>query len=207
MRKDYNKMTTSDMPLDSSFSSLLDEYDRQRAQAKQKINAIGKKAKDKIKQESPKKEAIPKPRREVNRYAEGLEDLEKINEDNLQNVRYKSRRNKVIITLLSVFLVIAVATVAVYVVITKLQTNCNMYVYGARADYVVNGMSIDEFRAPSGLEGNRILKFEIKLKIKEFGKFKIKYTPRCFKNDVELENVLIYGCNFDLCYEGGDGYW
>ena len=211
MRKDYNKMTTSDMPMDSSFTSLLEQYEQKnksKSKSKQKINAIGKKAKNQIQQEEAKPEFIPKKSRHgVNRYAEGLQDLERINEDNLLNTKYKSRRNKVIIILLSVFLVLAITAVSVYMVFTKLQTNCNMYVSGARASYIINGMSIDEFRAPSALEGKRILKVEIKLKIKEFGKFKIKYTPKCYKNDEELDNVLIYGCNFDLFYEGGDDYW
>lgn len=207
MRKDYNQMTTSDMPMDSSFTSLLAEYDKQKSKSKQKINAIGKKAKKNLRKKDEKKAVKTSSENEDNKFTEDLKDLEKINEGNLQNVRYKSRRNKVIIILLSVFLIISIASVAVYVVITKLKTNCNMYVSGARASYVLNGMAINEFRAPSALEGNRILKVEIKLKIKEFGKFRIRYTPKCYKDGVELDNVLIYGCNFDLFYEGGDGYW
>ena len=207
MRNTYNRNTTSDMPMDASFNSSVEEFDEQKRLAKQKINAIGKKAKNKLKPNEIEEFYTYKLNREESRYESGLQDLEKLNEENLQNYRFKHRRNKVIIILLSVFLVIAIAAVAVYLVFTKLQTNCNMYVYGANASYIVNDMEIDEFRAPAGVQGNRILKLDIKLKIKEKGDFNIKFIPKCYKKGVRLNNILIYDCNFDLFYEGGDGYW
>ena len=203
MRQTYNKNTFTDTPMDASLSSSFADFDEQKLSSKQKIKAIGNKAKNKLKSNKVN-EGVEQ---EENDFETDLQDLEKLNEENLQNFRYKHRRNKVIIILLSVLLVISLAAVAIYMIIVKLQTNCNMFVYGANASYVINGLETDEFRAPAGIEGNRILKLDIKLKIKESGEFNIKYTPKCYKNGKRLENVLIFDCNFDLFYEGGDGYW
>lgn len=210
MRKRYNRTTTTDIPMEeTSFTSLVEHYDKQRTKSNRKIKAIGKKASDNLNVKSYEFEDVTKKSRYgVNKYAEGLNDLKGFKEDQtIRNHKSKSMRNVVIIILLLVSLIAAVGIVSTYVVISKLETNCYMHVDGGRANYIINGMKINEFRSPSGIEGNRILKVEIKLEIKEFGKFRIKYTPKCYKGEEELENVLIYGCNFDLFYEGGDGYW
>lgn len=207
MRNSYNRNTTIDIPMDASLNLSTDEFDVQKRSSKQKINAIGKKAKGNLKNRDVKSVNNRKSKSKQKDYENDLQDLEKLNEESLQSYRFKHRRNKVIIILLSVFLVLAIAAISVYLVIVRLQTNCNMYVYGANASYVINGMEIDEFRAPAGLEGNTILKLDIKLKIEERGEFNIKFIPKCYKKGVRLDNVLIHDCNFDLFYEGGDGYW
>ena len=43
MKKDYNRATTSDMPLDSSFSPEVQDQTKKAAAPKAKINVIGKK--------------------------------------------------------------------------------------------------------------------------------------------------------------------
>lgn len=208
MRKRYNRTTTSDIPMETSFTSLLEHYDKQRAKSNRKITAIGKKAKDNLNEKVQENEKIVKKSRYgVNKYAEGLQDLESFHEDTLHNKKYKSRRNAVIIILLSVLLAAAIAMVSTYVVITKLETNCFMHVSGANAIYIIDGKKLNEFRAPSGIEGNKILELEIKLKIKEFGKYKIKYTVKSFMGDKELNNVWITGYDGELIDEGKDGYY
>lgn len=208
MRKPYNRNTFRDTPMDALTNSSYADLEEQKLSSKQKINAIGKKANNKLKPENVEEELEEELEvEEENSFDDGMDDLEKLNEETLQNFRYKHRRNRVIIVLLSIFLALSIAAVAIYMVIVKLQTNCNMYVYGANASYIINGRYTDEFRAPAGIEGNRILKLDIKLKIRESGDFKIRFTPKCYKKGVRLDNILIFDCNFDLFYEGGDGYW
>ena len=204
MNKNYNKFTTSDIPMESSFNSNSSKVENQK-NSKQKINAIGKKANDKLNTKKPKLQTYS--RRGYNKYAEGLQNLDQLSEESLYKYQFKSKRNKVIITVLVVLLLIAVSSVAAYTAITKLRTNCFMHVSGARATYILNDKEISKFRAPSGVEGKRILTVEIKLRIRERGNFRIKFTQKCYMNNELLKNVLIYGCNYDLFYEGGDGYW
>lgn len=207
MRKPYNRNTFTDTPMDASVNSSFDDLEEQKLSSKQKINAIGKKANNKLKPKNIEEVEEEIEVEEEKPFDDGIDDLEKLNEETLQNFRFKHRRNRVIIVLLSIFLALSVAAVAIYMIIVKLQTNCNMYVYGANASYIINDRYTDEFRAPAGIEGNRILKLDIKLKIRESGDFKIRFTPKCYKNGVRLDNILIFDCNFDLFYEGGDGYW
>ena len=209
MKKTYNKNTFTDTPMDASVNSIFNNLDDQKLSSKQKINAIGKKAKSKFKP----KEVEEDIEEEIEEFEDeeslddGISDLEKLSEETLRNFRYKHKRNRVIIFLLSCFLSLAIAAIAVYMIIVKLKTNCNMYVYGANATYIINGIYTDEFRAPAGIQGNRILKLDVKLKIRESGKFKIRFIPKCYKKGVRLDNVLVLDCNFDLFYEGGDGYY
>ena len=201
MKKPYNRNTFTDTPMDASLNLSSNNLEDLKQASKQKINAIGKKANSKLKPQKVEEEIIEEQEIEEEVFDDGMDDLEKLNEETLH------RRNRVIIVLLSIFLALSVAAVAIYMVIVKLQTNCNMYVYGANASYIINGRYTDEFRAPAGIEGNRILKLDIKLKIRESGDFKIRFTPKCYKKGVRLDNILIFDCNFDLFYEGGDGYW
>ena len=207
MKNTYNRNTFIDTPMDAAVNSSFSDLEDQKLSSKQKINAIGKKANSKLKPEMVEEFDEEVEIEEEKPFDDGMDDLEKLNEETLQNFRYKHKRNRVIIILLSVFLAISIAAIAVYMVIVKLQTNCNMYVYGANASYIINGRYTDEFRAPAGIEGNRILKLDIKLKIREGGNFKVRFTPKCYKKGVRLDNILIFDCNFDLFYEGGDGYW
>jgi len=137
-----------------------------------------------------------------------LSDLEKLNEDNLKTYRYKSKRNKFVIAILSVLLAITIAIIVTYAVITKLKTNCNMILHGqVEAVYVVDGQTMNEFRAPSNLQGNRILKLDIGLKIKDGGMYNIKFKANVYKKGVLINNTLIYKHNTDLFYDGYDGYY
>ncbi len=205
MNKEYNKNTISDIPMDAAFNSSVEEVDEQKLKSKVKINAIGKKANNKIKPIQQKE--FKSVRRNKSKYDSSLTDLEQLNEDNLQNYRYKARRNRVIIILLVVLLILAIGGVSVYMYISRLQTNCNMYAVGAHCNYIIDGKELDKFRAPAGLQGNRILRVKIQLEILERGSYDIKYIPKCYKNGELLDNVLILGCNFNLFHEGGDGYW
>ena len=133
-----------------------------------------------------------------------LEDLEKINEENIATYRFKSKRNKLVIVLLSIMLVISIATITTYLIIIKLKPNCYMHVHGVSATFIVDDQEMSKFRAPSNLQGNRTLHLDIKLKIEESGSFRIRFIPLCYQKGVLMENTLVYE-HSKLFIDGGDG--
>ena len=227
MKKDYNRLTTSDMPLDSSFTPTV-EVSKPKTSAKPKINAIGKSTTNKAKSASTKtsasktaskttktttksgtksaSESEQKVKTKLAKSNEEINDLEKLNEENIKSYRYKSKRSKVVIVLLAVFLAIAIAIIGVYIGIIKLDANCYLNASGAEAVFIVDGEEMSKFRTPSNLQGNRTLKVDIKLKIEEGGEFKIKFILNGYQNKSPIENTLAY-LHGDLFYDGGDGYY
>ena len=215
MRKDYNKITTSDIPLDASFAPSVAEKPKPKTTTKPKINAIGKSTANKVKQQTSKTSTKPKKPTEENKVSKtkitsktaDLSDLEKMNEENLKSFRFKSKRNKVVIVLLSIMLAISITVIAVYMVVSKLETNCNMYVHdGVNATFYVEGHEMDKFRTPADLQAGRTLMLDIKLKIKESGRFKISFTVQTYHKGVLMPNrgVFEHGALFD---DGLDGYY
>lgn len=212
MKKEYNRATMSDMPMEDSLNPSVTRVTTEKKTVKPKINAIGKKATAATKAKSTKTDNKQgsKPKTKLVSKSENLQDLEKLNEDNIKTYSVRSKRSKVVIVLLSVMLVIAIAVIAVYISITKLKTNCTMYLHGnVSATILVDGMELEEFRAPSNLQGNRVLRLDIKLKIEESGSFNIKFIPKCYQKGVLLENTLAYIDNYpdNQFMEGGDGYY
>lgn len=225
MKKEYNRMTTTDMPLDSSFTPQVEVVkDKKSTTAKPKINAIGKsttnrangvKTSTKQPSKQPAKQTAKKKvdgakdekklRTKLTKSDVELTDLEKLNEENIKQFKFKAKRNKVVIVLLSVMLAISIVAISLYLVITKLETNCNMYAHGASATFIVDGEEMDKFRAPANLQGNRVLLLNIEIRIEEAGQFNIYFTPKGFQKGEEMNNVLIYEHNTDLFYDGGDG--
>ena len=216
MKKEYNRNTLTDMPLDASFNATTSSTERKITKtSKPKINAIGKKATNELQRKTAKPSKPATKTKTVNedknvktkltKNIEFLDDLEKLNEENLKTFQTKTKRNRFVIVLLSIALAAAIAVISVYLVITNLKTNCVMNVYGARATYIVDGEEMSRFRAPSNVQGNRILKLDIKLKIEESGSFYIRFQPKCYQNGKLMENTLIYEANLDLFYEEADG--
>lgn len=247
MKKDYNRMTTSDMPIDTSFTPPVEEVKEKKTVVKPKINAIGKSTAKKVssttkkasstttkktststekktvatekksvssstkaKAETPetnKKETDEKLHSKLSKDSVKNKDLDKLNEDNIKNYSFKSKRNKVVIVILSICLAIAVATIAIYLVISKLDANCSVQVHGVNATVYIDDQQLSEFRAPSNLRGNSILSINLKIGIDEAGSYNVKFIPKCYQKNVLMENTLIYEHNTELFYEGGDGYY
>jgi len=221
MKKDYNRDVVSDMPVDTSFTSPTIKRTTTKSTSKPKINAIGtqkrtttktstankntsKSTASKVKESSANKKSI---RTTLINSSTELDDLEKLNEESFKTFRYKSKRNKVIIALLSVLLVISIATIVTLFVVSKLKTNCNFYIHGdVDAQFIINGKEMKEFRAPSNLQGNRVFNFDVELRIHSGGSYKIKIIAKCYQKGVLMSNTLIYKHNLDLFYDGGDGY-
>ena len=208
MKRGYNRNEMSDIPLDASFdASTSVKTSTSKTTTKPKINAIGKKANSGIKNKTTKTETTSKKSKTDEKSKEALNDLERLNEENFRGFETKSKRNKVVIVLLVIAIISAIAVISVYLAITKLKTNCTMYVYGANASYVINGEELSEFRAPSNLRGNSIFEIDIDLKIESSGTYNIKFKPECYQNGNLIENTLIYEANLELFYEGVDGYY
>lgn len=207
MKKEYNRNTMSDMPMDYSFNPSVEQFKAKTIQ-KQKINAIGKKANSGTgKPTSSKTNSKTNQAKSKELKDEQKEDLEKLNEENIKTYKYKSKRNKVVIALLSIMLAIAITVISVYIAISKLESNCYMIVSGAKASFIVDGKELEKFRAPSNLKNDSVLVLNIELKIEEAGEFEISFIPKCYQKGVLINNTNVYGLNHDLFYEKGDGTW
>lgn len=224
MKKDYNRMTTSDMPLESSLSSVVD-VTKPKA-TKPKINAIGKttatKSKNQITTKTSTKSTpqnskttkveksdvaqVNKTKGSKAKETTATTDLEKLNEENIKTFSYNSKRSKVVIAILATLLVVAIAVIAVYIAILKMDANCFLSVTGGKAVFIVNGEEMSKFRTPADLQGNRTLAVNIDLRIEESGDFDVKFKIDAYQNGVLLENTLAYwhGNQF---FEGEDGYY
>ncbi len=227
MKKEYNRNTTSDIPLEASVSSTPTTPKKTTTpKAKPKINAIGKKATDTLKGKTAKNstKSTKNPTKTTTKSTKSttksstesdktlknnkqLEDLEKLNEENFKGFHNKSKRSKVVIVLLAFAIAIAIAVISVYVIIIRLDSNCRMIVHGADAVYIVDGEQLAEFRTPSNLQGNSRLNINIKLQINEIGEFNIKFRPEVFQNNVLIDNTLIYEPNTQLFVEAEDGWY
>ena len=204
-------MTTSDMPLDSSFAPQIETIKEKKISSKPKINAVGKSTGSKTKTTSISRtnasSKSQKLRTKLSKSDVELADLEKLNEENIKQYRFKSKRNKVVIVLLSVLLAIAITTIVVYMTIVKLENNCNLYAYGVDATFFVDDEELTKFRAPTNLQGDSRFIFELKVKINQGGRYNIKFIPNVYQKGVLISNTLIYGLNHELFREGGDGYY
>lgn len=213
MKKDYNRLTTSDMPLDSSFTPQVEVVKEKKITSKPKINAVGKSTTSKAKTGGSKTSGIKSGKSATTKSSSSsnsklrtklvqsdveISDLEKLNEENIKSYRFKSKRNKVVIVVLSILLAITIATIAIYASITNLETNCKMIVHDVDATFFVNDEEMTEFRAPANLQGDCILNINIKIKINESGLFKIRFEPVCYQKGVLMENTLIHDHNVVL---------
>ncbi|MBO5954478.1 MAG: hypothetical protein J6Q13_00735, partial [Clostridia bacterium] len=95
MKKEYNRMTTSDMPLDSSFTPQVETIKEKKASSKPKINAVGKTTASKAKTTSSKagtktrsSSVDQRLRTKLSKSDVELTDLEKLNEENIKQYRF-----------------------------------------------------------------------------------------------------------------------
>lgn len=216
MKKLYNRVTTDDVSMDSSFTPEV-QHVKDKQPVKKKINAIGKSTEEKLKQKMRPQSSVAKNndaqlKAKLSGTNKEIEDLEKINEENIKSYKFKSKRNRVVIILLAVMLVVSIATIAVYLTIVRLESNCNFYVHGAEAKFYLNDEEMSKFRAPSNLQGNARLEINIELMFEESGTYEIKFIAKCYQKGVLMDNTLIYEFGDDF-YEGQlfygeeDGYY
>ena len=214
MKKEYNRNVTSDMPMDASFNPSV-EKPKLKTAAKPKINAIGKKATSATSKKpatKPKTNTVEAKSAKTEKVKNGtaakkLSDLEKLNDESLKTYRYKSRRNRIVIILLSVMLALTIATLSVFLVMSRLETNCYMIAHGASATFFVDGEEMDNFRAPANLQGNSILTFDAQVRLDSSGTYQVRFVILCYQNGEKLNNTLVYLPNYDMFYEDEDGYY
>lgn len=214
MKKTYNRATMIDMPIDDSINPSVEQVKTKKTTTTSaKIKTIGKKTTSNSGKKSgsaTKKTSAPSKSKKtrLNKTVAELDDLEKINEENIRNYQFRSKRNKVVIAVLSVLLVIAISVITTYLIIERLRTNCYFHTHGnAEAVYIIDDLEVDRFRAPANLQGNRIYRLDINVKIESGGFYNVRFTARCFQSGILLQNTLIYEHNTDLFVDGGDGYY
>ena len=204
---DYNLNTKSDMPLDQSFTPKTEKPTTKKS-VKPKINVIGKKSNQKKQPNKKQQEENSKLRTKLKSDSVDIADLEKLNEENIKNYRFRHKRNKVIIAILAVLLVVAVAVITVFMVVNRLETNCDMIINGnADAVCLVNGEELDRFRTPANVQGNRVLNLNIDVQINGSSSeyYNVKFYVITYQRGHIMSNTLIYKPNFNLFYENQDG--
>ena len=229
MKKVYNKFTTSDIPLDASLDAPQGPTSKIKSTtSKPTIKAIGSKAKSSSTTKATTKKPTTKStnkttanqpgteikkgsvRKKLVKDSVDLENLEKINEENIKSHSFRAKRNQGIVILLSILLAIAIAIIVVYAVLSKVESNCFLYTNGdAEATYIVNGEELSEFRSPANIRGDCVFTVNIDLKIHTPGDFNVKFLIKCYNGDKLLTNVVIYEPN--TADEGftykSDGYY
>ena len=204
---DYNLNTKSDMPLDQSFTPQTEKPTAKKP-VKPKINVIGKKSNQKKQSNKKQQEENSKLRTKLKSDSVDIADLEKLNEENIKNYRFRHKRNKVIIVILAVLLVIAIAVITVFMVVNRLETNCDMIINGnADAVCFVNGEELSNFRTPANVQGNRVLNLDVDVQIKGSSSeyYNVKFYVITYQRGHIMSNTLIYKPNFNLFYENQDG--
>ena len=139
--------------------------------------------------------------------AEQLKKLEKINKESMSQYSYKGRRNNFMIVLLVILLVSVIAGFGIYFGVSKLKNNSFLYVFGeTNCDFIVDGEETDKFRTPPEIKGNRVLEFNLDLKINASGEFRIRFVAEVYKNNELLENTFINRPNLEMFKYGENGY-
>ena len=200
MKKVYNKYSTSDVPLEASLdlsSGPTPKVSSSTTKKKATIQAVGSKAKTtkstKTAQASKTKGAV---RKKVSKDNIDIQELEKLNEESIQSHSFRSKRNQVIIIILSLLLAVAIAFIVIYAVVNRRESNCFVNTHGSvNAVHIIDGEELTEFTAPANIRGECILEFDVDLKINESGNFKVKFTIKCYQNDRLLNNVVVYEPN------------
>lgn len=136
-----------------------------------------------------------------------VDEFQRINEENIKVYRHKLRRNRVIISTLIILLLISIAaTITTYIIFT-LDRTCFMKVYGVEAECFVDGEKMTSFRVPSGIQGNRVLKIDIAIKIKGDETYNVKFKPFVYQKKELIRNTLVYQPNEDLFHANADGFY
>lgn len=199
MRKEYNQFTKSDIPLDASLTSSSVTKAPEKKTTKPKINAIGsskKSSSSTIKSNNKKTIKKGEIRKKISQSSVDLDDLEKLNEENIKTHRYRAKRNQVYVVILSVLLVLAISVIAIYLVLTNVEENAFLYIHGdVEAVYCIDGNEMSKFSTPANIQGYSIFEVDIGVNVKSAGKYKIQFAVKCYLNNELMDNVLAYYLN------------
>jgi len=194
MKKDYNQFTTSDIPLDASFTPSSTKQTVKKPATTSKINAIGAKAKQTT---AKKSTTTKKPATEsTTKRVKDVEDLSKLNEESISSHSFRHKRNQVLIAILAVLLALSIAFIIVFATVTKVEHNSFIYIHGdVDATCLINGDELTEFKAPANIRGDCILNLNVDVNIKSTGNYHVKFIINCYAGDVPLNQVVVYEPN------------
>lgn len=196
--RNYNQFTKSDIPLDVSLNLPVTDVKKttKTTTSKPKINAIvGKKTKSGTTSKagsSTTSKSNSKLRTKLKTDDVSTKELEKLNEESLKTYNFKSRRNSVIIVVLSILLALSLVFIAITAITSQYEDNCKIYTYGADATTYINGKEDDGFIVIAGTTGNTTLGFDLEMKINASGNYNVRYTIKCYQGETLIENTLPY---------------
>ena len=223
MKKEFNKATMTDMPLDEVNVSRSSSTPKKSTNTKPKITKIGGDNKSTTKKNSfgtvksttkntttktiiTKTEIKTPTKTSTSKLKDksiSNQDLERMNEEKIRSQSFRGTRNRVIIIALSVLLVISIVAIVLYSLTLESDANCFLYIdkdSGVKASYIVNNEEMSEFRTPGNFRGGAIFEVDIDLKISSSGQYKITYYFECYVDGRLMDNVLVYQPNYDLFY-------
>lgn len=203
MNKFYNEFTKSDLTTESFLphSQVYKETKKNSGG----LSAIGPKGnnglpnKNIVHKKTTAKSSFPieynpKNKNKIDSYDET--DLEQLNEEGINKYSFRKRRNRVIIIILIILLLLSMAFTVVYASVLRAKNNCFMHINStSTANVSVDGLSLTEFRCPTILQGDRILKLEMVAEFEAPGKYNIEYYFKCFESGKEMSNVLVFEPN------------
>lgn len=136
-----------------------------------------------------------------------LDDLESINERNIIQYRNRSIRNRVLIIILAIFLIISVSVLCIVAANIYKQNNVFLYTHGnCSATFYVDDMPLNKFRTPSDIRGNIRLDFDVDVNIKSSGNYNVRFQINIFQDGRKIQNVVYHEPNTTLFEDKHDGY-
>ena len=201
MKKVYSEADKTDMSMENVKKTTTKTTTAKSGETqKAKISVISSNKSNKSKKSSASKSNLR------SRLKSDSVDLEKLNEQNLKARGFRGRRNQFIIVILSILLAISIAVIAVYISVSKIENNCFLRAGGdAAATYFVAGKEMDEFRAPAAIQGYRVLKLDIDLKIESAGSYIVEFTVEVYQGSLMLGGVQLTGVNTNIFALAPDG--
>lgn len=205
MKKMYNEVTKSDMPLNASTPIRRLENLPPHMQNANRINVISKKTPP----PAPRQETKDELRAKLNGGSiAAVNDLEKINEQNIKNYKFRERRNRVIIIILIILLLLSLSWIAVYTSILMTKSNCFLYASGdSNVTFLVDGEEKTKFRTPANIQGDRLYVFDLSMRLDNAGEYTVEFIVYMYINGKKLTTRTAYEPNLELFSRSSDGWY
>ena len=208
MKKVYSEADKTDMSMENvKKTTTKTTTAKSTGTQKAKISVISSKNSSKSKKSSTSKNANKSNlRSRLKSDSVDMVDLEKLNEENLKSRGFRGRRNQFIIIILSILLAISIAVIAVFISVSRIENNCFLRVSGdASATYIVDGKEMSEFRAPAAIQGYRVLKLDVDLKIESGDSYIVEFVVEVYQGSLMLGGVQLTGVNTNVFALAPDG--
>lgn len=191
----YNKFTTNDFSLDYNNEN---SYSIPKNTQSSKIRRIGK---------SKKTNQTTNKEKEIEKSVNIVNDIDKINEERINQNATKRNRNVFIIILLIILLMLILGSAVIVLKIYQPNPNCFISISGdCRAESLVNSEPMTEFRSTSEVAGGSIYVIDIDLRLLEEGEYNISFTVNCYVSGNRLEDVKLLPEEIDETLDGEGKY-